>query len=78
MSNGTSTASYIASATLFLKGLVESGTNAWYGMAPESKIGVVLGIGTFVINWYYQRKRDRRAERMEQAGKLVEVQAKEG
>jgi hypothetical protein len=77
MTNGTaSAASYLTSAVLFVRGLCESASNAWHAMAPESKIGVLLGIGTFSINWYYQRRRDQRAQRMEQAGKLVEV--KEG
>jgi hypothetical protein len=77
MANGTSsTASYLTSALLFVQGLCESASHAWHAMAPESKVGVLLGVGTFSINWYYQRRRDQRAERMEQAGKLVEV--KEG
>jgi hypothetical protein len=73
MTTGTSAASYLTSATLFVKGVMDSAANAWHGISLESKVGIILGIGTFTINWYYQRKRDKRAERMEKAGKLVEV-----
>jgi hypothetical protein len=82
MTTGTSAASYSASIVLFVKGLIDHAWNwcdsLWQSILAipvESRVGLFLGVGTFVINWYYQRKRDKRAERMEQAGKLVEVQA---
>jgi len=53
----TSIASYITSAGLFVKGLFVSAAHAFAMMPTEAKLGALLGIGTFLINWYYQRKR---------------------
>jgi hypothetical protein len=66
MSNATSAASYTTSTVLFIKGLFVSAGNAFASMPTEGKIGAVLGIGTFFINWYYRRRADRRAERLSQ------------
>lgn len=60
--NGPSLASYATSAILFVKGMLTSIADQFASMPLESKIGVCLGLGTFVINWYYQRRRDRREE----------------
>lgn len=62
----TSAASYATSIVLFIKGLFVSAGNAFASMPTEGKIGAVLGLGTFLINWYYRRRADRRAERMDQ------------
>lgn len=52
----TSIASYATSAVLFVKGLFVSAAHAFASMPTEGKIGALLGIGTFLINWYYKRK----------------------
>jgi hypothetical protein len=66
MSNAPSAASYATSAVLFVKGLCVSAGDAFASMPTEGKIGAVLGISTFFINWYYRRRADRRAERLSQ------------
>jgi hypothetical protein len=71
MSNSTSLASYATSATLAVKGVMESAANAWSGIPIESKIGILLGVGTFIVNWYYERRRTRAAERASAAGRLL-------
>jgi hypothetical protein len=55
-SHGTSIASYATSALLFIKGLCVSAASAFASMPTEGKIGALLGVGTFLINWYYKRK----------------------
>lgn len=60
--SNTTLASYGTSVFLTLKGLLQSASEAWAGMPLESRIGVALGVGTFAINWYYNRRRDRREE----------------
>jgi len=52
----TSALSYLTSAILFVKGLFVSAADAFASMPTEGKIGALLGIGTFLINWYYKRK----------------------
>lgn len=52
----TSIASYATSAVLFVKGLFVSAAHAFVIMPTEGKIGAMLGVGTFAINWYYKRK----------------------
>lgn len=66
MSNAPSAASYATSIVLFLKGLCTSAGDAFASMPTEGKIGALLGLGTFLINWYYRRRADRRAERLSQ------------
>ncbi len=58
----TSIASYATSITLFVKGIFTSLAEQISALSFESKIGLLLGIGTFLINWYYQRRRDTREE----------------
>jgi hypothetical protein len=60
--NATSFASYTTSVALFLKGLCVSAAQAFVSMPTEGKIGALLGIGTFAVNWYYRRREDRRRE----------------
>ncbi len=55
--SATSAVSYITSAGLFVKGLFVSAAHAFVSMPTEGKIGALLGVGTFLINWYYQQKR---------------------
>lgn len=76
--SNSSLASYGASLLLTLKGCYVSACEAWAVMPLESKIGVTLGLGTFVINWYYKRRRDRREEAALKSGRLVEVLAPAG
>jgi hypothetical protein len=52
----TSALSYLTSAILFVKGLFVSAADAFASMPTEGKIGALLGVGTFLINWYYKRK----------------------
>ncbi|MEN3113071.1 glycoside hydrolase family protein [Uliginosibacterium paludis] len=59
----TTLASYATSISLFIKGLFTSIGEEIAALSFESKIGLMLGIGTFLINWYYQRRRDTREER---------------
>ena len=67
MSNVTSAASYATSIALFMKGLATSAADAFACMPTEGKIGAALGLGTFLVNWYYRHRSDRRAERLAQA-----------
>lgn len=60
--SNTSIASYAASAFLTVKGLIASTIDQLAALSIEAKIGVLLGIGTFLINWHYQRRRDQREE----------------
>jgi hypothetical protein len=68
MSNVPSLASYATSTALVLKGVMVSAADAFVCMPTEGKIGAVLGLGTFLVNWYYRRRADRRAERLARAG----------
>lgn len=68
-----SIASYAMSAWLTVKGVCTSATEAWAGMPLESKIGIALGFGTFALNWYYKRRRDRREEAAFRAARLQAV-----
>lgn len=61
--SNTTIVSYFTSATLFLNGLVASFVDEFASTPLEGKIGMALGLGTFLINWYYKRREDRRSER---------------
>lgn len=63
----TSLASYITSLGLFVKGMLQSFADQLASLSLESKIGILLGTGTFLINWYYQRRKDLREERSNQS-----------
>lgn len=66
--SGTSSASYITSGILVVKGFFESLTDQVAALPLESKIGIVLGVGTFLINWYYRRRQDKRETALAKAG----------
>jgi len=72
-----SLASYATSALLTLKGWYEHLTTAVSAMPLESKIGVMLGIGTFVVNYYWQRRRTRAIEILTEKGDLASALKKD-
>lgn len=65
--SGTSSASYMTSVGLVIKGFCESITDQVSALPLESKIGIVLAIGTFAINWYYRSRQDKREEAIAKA-----------
>lgn len=66
--NATSFASYATSVALFLKGLCVSAAQAFAGMPTEGKIGALLGLGTFLVNSYFQYRRTAILERQQGSG----------
>ncbi|ASA52246.1 hypothetical protein FGS43_19375 [Salmonella enterica] len=55
MQRATTVASYSLSVSSFLVGLLDRYTQAQWNKAAMLA-GIVLGVATFFLNWYYRRK----------------------
>lgn len=55
MEKHASSVSYITGGSLFSLGTITLNDIAMI-------VGVATGLGTFLVNWYYKRKEDRRLE----------------
>ncbi|ECL8477702.1 hypothetical protein FTZ03_11795 [Salmonella enterica] len=55
MQRATTVASYSLSVSSFLAGLLDHYTQAQWNKAAMLA-GIVLGVATFFLNWYYRRK----------------------
>lgn len=49
---------------------VSYGTSVVMGLSVSEIVGTTLGISTFLVNWYYQAKRDKRDEKVS-SGKRI-------
>lgn len=60
----TTAASYATSGYLFVKGMFTSFAAQIAALSFESKIGIALGLATYLTSWFFQWRRDRREERI--------------
>ena len=56
MEKHSSAISYLTGGSLFSAGALTLNDLAMI-------VGIATGLGTFIVNWYYKRKEDRRQER---------------
>lgn len=49
---------------------VSYGTSVVMGLSVSELVGITLGVSTFLVNWYYQAKKDKRDEEVSRSKRI--------